>query len=229
MNQDISSTAIKRVTSQPHLTLHAQPTYEKLPVLNCTGGMVSKYLERWYLTLNHTTQRYSKVFAVRVDLQFPRYYSSIGCQVLSNESLHVFIKSLKHRLKQYSDQRKRSGQHLYSTDFYYVWAREYGSDSDTPHFHLMLLFNGHAFNTLGRFSSERESLYNRIGDSWAEALGMHNAEGVKFIHFPDNCQYLLGSRDQKQLAQVFYRGSYLTKVATKNFHDGFHVFGGSRI
>ena len=227
MNQYISSTVSKRVTSQPHLTLHAQSTYEGLPVLNCAGGMVSKYLERWYLTLNHATQRYSKVFAVRVDLQFPSYYSS--CQVLSNEYLHVFIKSLRHRLKQHRDQRKRLGQHVYCTDFDYVWAREYGSDRDRPHFHLILLFNGHAFNSLGHFSSECESMYNRIGESWADALGFHVAEGVRLVHFPEDGQYVLDSRDQKQLAQVFYRGSYLTKVATKHFHDGFHVFGGSRI
>jgi hypothetical protein len=229
MNQEISSTVSKRVPSQPHLTLHAQPTYEGLHVLNCPGGMVSKYLERWYCTLNHATTRYSKVFAVRVDLQFPRRYSSTGFQVLSNEYLHVFIKSLRHRLKQHRDQKKRSGQHVYCTDFYYLWAREYGSDSDRPHFHLILLFNGHAFNSLGHFSNEQESMYNRIGESWADALGFHVAEGVRFVHFPEDSQYVLDSRDQKQLAQVFYRGSYLTKVATKNFHDGLHVFGGSRI
>ena len=229
MNQYTSSTASKRVPGQYHLTLHTQPIYGGLPLLNCAGGFVSEYLERLYCAIQRTTQRYSKVFAVRVDLHFPQYYSSIDHSVLSNEYLHLFIKSLRGQLKKYSDQRRQSGQRVHEVGFNYVWAREYGPESEKPHFHLLLLFNGHAFNTLGCFSDDCESLYNRIGLAWAEALKIHSHESTKYVHFPVDAQYQLRSVDRGQLVELFRRASYLAKLASKSFHDGCHVFGGGRL
>ena len=219
----------KRVPNQYHLTLHTQPTYKGLPLENCQSGFVAEYLERLHCTLKHSIQRYSKLFAVRIDLHFPQYYSRCDQEVFSNDDLHAFIKTLRRKLLKYKAQKQKAGQRVHDMDFEYVWAREYGPSSNKPHFHLLLLFNGHAFNTLGHFSNDHESLYNRIGESWGEALGVHVAEGTKFTHFPEIGQCLIDARDPVQEAQVFRRSSYLAKVATKNFHDGFHVFGGSRV
>lgn len=218
----------KRVPNQYHLTLHTQPAYKGLPVLSIADGFVGEYLEQIHATINRFIQRFTKVFVVRVDLRFPQYYSPYE-EVLSNVYLQSFIKILRCRLKIHKVLKRESGQRVHSMDFEYVWAREYGPDSHKPHFHLLLLFNGHAFNSLGHFSIIYESLYNRIGESWGEALGIHVAEGCKFVHFPEIGQYLVDSKDPGQVAQVFYRASYLAKVATKNFHDGFHVFGSSRV
>lgn len=229
MNQKIAPTIAKRVPKQYHLTLHTQPTYQGLSVLNCQGGFVREYLDRLYCTIHRAAQRYSRVFAVRLDLHFPQYYSSIEQENLSNEYLHTFIRSLRCQLKKYSSQKKRLGQRVHDVSFEYVWARECGADSRKPHFHLLLLFNGHAFNTLGQFTADYESLYNRIGEAWGGALGLHVSEGGKFVHFPDIGQYMIQAGNMDQLAEVFHRASYLTKVSTKNFHDGFHVFGGSRV
>lgn len=218
----------KRVPGQYHLALHTQSTYEGLPLLNIQGGFVGEYLEQLHRTISRSVQCYTKVFAVRVDLRFPQYYVPYGQEVLSNGYLQLFIKVLRYRLQRYKVEKQRSGQRVHNMDFEYVWAREYGPNSDKPHFHLLLLFNGHAFNSLGHFSNTHESLYNRIGESWGEALGVHVAEGCKFTHFPEIGQYLVDSKDPDQLAQMFCRASYLAKVATKNFRDGYHVFGGSR-
>ena len=219
----------KRVPNQYHLTLHIQPTYKGLPLENCQSGFVAEYLERLHRTIKRSTQSHSKVFAVRVDLHFPQYYHPCDQEVFSNNDLHAFIKVLRRKLVDYKAQKQKEGRRVHDMDFEYVWAREHGPRSNKPHFHLLLLFNGHAFNTLGHFSSDHESLYNRIGESWGEALGIHVAEGSKFTHFPEIGQYLVDSKDPDRVAQVFCRASYLAKVTSKNFHDGFHVFGGSRV
>lgn len=229
MSRSISSTVSKRVPGQYHLTRHNQSTYKGLPVLSCKEGYVSEYLERLLCTLNRATQKHSKSFAIRIDLHFPQYYSSIGHEVLSNEYLQSFIKFLNRQLKKYKDQKKRLGQRVHDVDFEYAWARESGPKSGKPHFHLLLLFNGHTFNTLGHFSNDCESLYNRIGTAWAEALKMYPHEGVQFVRFIGDAQYHLHSGNEEQLAELFRRASYLAKLVTKNFHDGYHVFGSSRV
>ncbi|WP_039912980.1 inovirus Gp2 family protein [Cellvibrio mixtus] len=218
----------KRVSGQYHLSLHQQPTYKGLPILNCKDGFVEEYLERLLCTINRSLQCHSKVFAARVDLHFPQYHFPEGQEIFSNEYLHLFIKALRRKLQRYKTEKQGAGQRVHSLGFEYVWTREYGPSSDKPHFHLLLLFSGHAFNSLGHFSNAHESLYNRIGESWGEALGVHVVEGNKFTHFPEIGQYLVDSRNADQMAQVFCRASYLAKVVSKNFHDGFHVFGGSR-
>lgn len=219
----------KRVSGKYHLSLHTQPAYKGLPLINCQGGFVEEYLERLYCVLHNSIQVHSRVFAVRVDLHFPQHYFPNGHEVFSNEFLHAFIKALRRSLQKCRAAKQRAETRVHNLNFEYVWAREYGPVCNRPHFHLLLLFNGHAFNSLGQFSNAHESLYNRIGESWGEALGVHVVEGGKFVHFPKIGQYLVDSKDPDQLAQVFYRASYLAKVATKNFHDGCHVFGSSRV
>jgi hypothetical protein len=219
----------KRVTGQYHLTLHTCTTYNALPLSNCANGFVGEYLEKLSCTIMRSTKTYSKVFAVRVDLRFPQYYAPYDAETFSNEYLHHFIRALRCRLQHYKAGKQQAGQRVHNLKFEYVWAREYGPSSDRPHFHLLLLFNGNAFNSLGHFSNNHESLYNRIGESWGESLGIHVAEGCKFCHFPEIGQYLIDSKNFDQVAQLFHRASYLAKVETKNFHDGFHVFGGSRL
>lgn len=189
---------------------------------------MSEYLERLYVTIESAVERYSKVFAVRVDLHFPSYYCPISGYDFSNRDRQLFIKSLRRQLKKYRDQKKSLGKRVHCVNFKYVWARESASLDSKPHFHLLLLFNGHAFNTLGHFSDDQESLYNRIKAAWADVLGLHVAGCSGFIHFPENGQYKLDSMVYTQAGGVFYRVSYFTKVVTKNFRGGCHVFGGSR-
>lgn len=217
----------KRVPGQYHLNLFTEGKYKGLPVYTHPDGLVLDYLERLHQVIHLTAEKYSKVFAAIVDLHFPHYYSPIEQESLSNNYLHVFIKRFRSRLQRYSDEKQSLGARVHDAGFKYAWAREYGPDSGKPHFHLLLLFNGHAFNGLGSFSGG-ENLYTRIGESWAEALRIQLTEGVKFAHFSEDGQYRVHAKRQEYLTDVFYRASYLTKVATKNFHDGFHAFGVSR-
>lgn len=227
MNQYTSLKVSKRVPEQSHLSRYAKPTFKGLALLNCPDGFVEEYLDRMCCTIQHALDSYSRVFAVRVDLLFPSNYYPIEQASFSNEYLQLFIKSLRNQLQKYRVDKERSEQRVHDVSFKYVWGREQ-ADSDKPHFHLLLLFSGHAFRSLGSFSDECESLYNRIGFAWAEALKLYHHEGSKFVHFPVNAQYHLRPDDLAQLSELFRRASYLAKVSTKDFHGGYHVFGSSR-
>ncbi|HTG57252.1 MAG TPA: inovirus Gp2 family protein [Niabella sp.] len=220
----------KRVPNQYHLKLFTGDKYKGLPVLKLRGGLVVEYLDKLYSVIQHSLQKHSRILAVRVDLHFPQDYHPVEQEALSNHYLQSFVKALRHRLRQYRVNKQRVGQRVHDVEFDYVWAREIGAESNKPHFHLLLLFNGHAFRGVGNFSTEYESLYNRLIESWAEVLGLsHVAEGAAYVHFPANGQYWVHSGHRKQLEELFYRASYLTKIATKDFDGGFHVFGGSRV
>lgn len=219
----------KRVPNQYHLKLFTGDKYKGLPVLKLRGGLVVEYLDKLYSAIQHALQKHSRVFAVRVDLHFPHYYHPIEQEALSNHYLQSFIKALRHRLRQYRINKQRVGQRVHDVEFDYVWAREVGDKNGRLHFHLLLLFNGHAFRSLGNFSNEHESLYNRIGEAWAQSLGLHLSEGVRFFHIADGGSCVIPANSPEDVAKVFRRASYMVKVATKGFHDGCHPFGGGRL
>lgn len=228
MNNPNLTKARKRVPGQSHLFLFSGDTYKGFPVYQHEDGLVLNFLDRTYDAISAAINKHSRIFAVRVDLHFPYYFSASGGELFSNNYLETFIKMLRRELKHYAETGKKLGRRRHSVEFDYIWTREYGPRSEKPHFHLLLIFNGHTFNTLGCFSNVRKSLYNRIGESWAESLRLHVAEGVKYVYFPQDGGYHVDPRHPESLYQLFERASYLTKVATKNFNDGCHPFGGSR-
>lgn len=218
----------KRSLRQPHLTLFYEHFYRQLPVMTSRGPLVEEYLERLHEVVLEALRQDAKVFAARVDLRFPTSYWPLEGDILSNAARQRFLKILRRKLDRHQfdvpmDRPARHPHHLR-----YVWAREYDQGDNKPHFHLLLLFNGHAFSSLGDFNSEGDNLYKRISESWAEALGLPCLEGDGLVHFPENGQYRLSRGDEMALQQLFYRASYLTKEATKHFNDGCHPFGVSR-
>ena len=228
MNQCTSLKVSKRVPGQYHLVLHDHPFYKGLPVLNYEHGLVVQYLDCLHQAIHSALQNSSRIFAVRVDLRFPDSAFPAGYEVLSNWYFQAFIKAFKRRLQKQSDEKRRLQQRVHKMVFEYVWARECGRKSGNPHYHLLLLLNGHSFNKLGSFSDSYENLYNRIRESWAEALGRGVCKERAGVHFPDNGQYMLEPNEPDALANLFRRASYLAKVNTKDFHGGYHVFGSSR-
>lgn len=218
----------KRVPGQYHLSLFRGERYKGLPTYTHPEGLVTSYLERLFQVLLGVSNSYSKVLAVRIDLHFPSTFTPSDTDLLTNDCLQRFFKLLRARLDRSSEERLNAGLRVHYHGFEYVWARECGPDSGKPHFHLLLLFNGHAYRGVGIFAGG-ENLSTRISESWGEVLGIHIAEGIKYVHFADNGQYLISSGDQRQIEEVFYRASYLTKVSTKNFLERLHVFGSSRV
>ena len=217
-----------RVPNQPHLKLFYADNYNGYPVQQIAGGLIEPYLARLCSTVNSVLNGYRRLYAVRVDLHFPMAYVGLEQQVLGNEYLQFFIKALRRKLEVYKLQRQQLGLRVHEAGFEYVWARESGSNSGKPHFHLLLLFNRNAFCYLGNFRGVG-NLSNRIGESWAEALGLHVAEGANYVYYPLNGQYRVDFNHPVQVGELIHRASYLAKAATKNFLEGFHVFGCSRV
>lgn len=228
MSYPSSRTASKRVPKKYHLTLFTQSRYRDLPVYISPNGLVEDYLDRLHRTIETATKKHSKIFACRLDLHFPQYFCCPDQGVFSNEYIHAFIKRFRCRLRQYGEEKQRLGRRLHDLRFNYFWVREYGPTSGKPHFHLLLLFNGHAFNTLGCFSPCHEGLFSMLSECWAEALGLHPSDGAHFAHAPNDGQYRFRFDDYEQLSNLFHRASYLAKVDTKNFYDGCYVCGFSR-
>lgn len=224
-SDDITDCKPRRVPERPHLTLYYEHFYNQLPVMTQRGPLVKDYLKRLHEVILEALMEDAKVFAVRVDLRFPQFYWPPEGDTLSNEARQQFIKILRQKLAAYEREVAEQGGRRHPAHLRYAWAREHDKGQNKPHFHLLLLFNGHAFNTMGSYTSNANNLYNRICDSWAEALGLVDMEGRGLAEVPENGQYLVHRGNERELQKLFLRASYLTKYATKNFNEGYHPFG----
>ena len=84
-------------------------------------------------------------------------------------------------------------------------------------------------------------MISRLEESWAGALELSVGQVRGLVHIPDNATYRVdrnprarkvAGNDCKvlvdELPALFYRASYLCKVATKSYGDNHHGFGSSR-
>ena len=71
-------------------------------------------------------------------------------------------------------------------------------------------------------------MFNRLVEAWASALGLSVEAVTGLVEIPSNPTYYLNRGESEELAEFFYRASYLCKSATKVFGDGSHGFGCSR-
>ena len=63
---------MKRHSQNQNLVIHEESGYSGLPVQVGKGPFVKQYLERLYSTIGLAVGQYSRVFAFRVDLRFPK-------------------------------------------------------------------------------------------------------------------------------------------------------------
>lgn len=207
-------------TRQGHLNFYSDHYYRGLPVQVTRGPLIDEYLDRLYRVIGEALMEDSRVFAVRVDLRFPEAYWPLEGEALGNDYIKRFWEVLKYKLSRYGCRPHR----VQPANLRYAWAREYKAGESKPHFHLLILLSGHAFNTLGHFKYGGENLYNAITESWANALMLPSIEGKGLAHFPREGQYLVHRGVEWELQGLFLRGSYLTKAETKCFDDRFHPF-----
>ncbi|WP_027329962.1 inovirus Gp2 family protein [Marinimicrobium agarilyticum] len=212
-------------TKQGHLNLFHEHYYRGLPVQVSRGPLIEEYLERLYQVVQEALMDNSRIFAVRVDLRFPAAYWPLEGEALGNSYIRRFWDVLKYKLSRYEDREHR----MHPANLRYAWAREYKAGEAKPHFHLLILLNGHAFNRLGSFNYGGDNLYNLITESWANALMLPELEGKGLAYFPHHGQYLLRRGVEWELQELFLRGSYLTKAATKRFDDRLHSFRTSQV
>lgn len=209
-----------------NLTLHFEDTYLNLPVQFDKGPFIREYLDRLHQTIARALDQYRRVFAFRFDLRLPPGYNPQNI-VYENQIIDRFIESFKAKIKNNRRMAFQGNQYAHDTVVRYVWTREFGQKGH-PHYHLAILLNRDAYCTLGKFSPDRDNIFNRLQDAWASALGMSPDAVVGLVEIPDNPYYSLNRNDNDSIALFFFRASYLCKSATKSFGDGSHGFGASR-
>lgn len=209
-----------------NLTLHDGSAFKGLPIQREKGPFIREYLWRLYDTMWSALDQYSRVFAFRVDLRLPTS-GMLPSYAFTNEVIGRFLESFKAKIKHNRRMAKRTNPYAHGCEVRYVWGRELGEEG-RPHYHLVILLNRDAFHTLGRFTSERSNMFNRLEEAWASALRLSREAVVGLVHIPENPVYRLSRADEEGQADFFYRASYLCKAATKTYGDRQHGFGASR-
>ncbi|MCG9702997.1 inovirus Gp2 family protein [Vibrio natriegens] len=210
-----------------HFTLHDEKYFQGYQVYTDRGPLVTQYLERAFDTVHRALQCHSRTLAIRVDLHLPDTVQQYDTAVI-----HRFFKSLKEQIKHNRNQALKRNPHAHQTDVRYVWCKEQGVNNK-PHYHVLLLLNAYAFNSLGDSSSvEGNNMATRIKKAWLSALGYHSEEDRRqkgtLVHFCEDGVYRINAHhDDGTLAKVLYRLSYLCKADSKNFAHHQHQFGRS--
>ena len=138
-----------------NLSVMYSSVFMGLPVLNCRNGLYNEYLESNYDLMGYICQRYSKVFAVRIDLRLPPNYGHVDTSVISR-----FIASMKSQIKaDYLSKLLVSTGLVHQSDLINVWVKEVGEKNNT-HYHICLFFNGNAYRSLGMFEKNNQDTHN---------------------------------------------------------------------
>ena len=218
---------MKRHSQNQNLVIHEESDYSGFPVQVGKGPFVKQYLERLYSTIGLAVGQYSRVFAFRVDLRFPKD-AELPESAYTNQVINRFIESFKAKTRHNRQKARQENKQAHDSEVRFVWAREIGGDG-RPHYHVAILLNFDAFNAIGKFEAGRDNIFNRLEQAWASALGL-SVDCVRgLVEIPANPAYCLRRNDPQSLAAFFYRASYLCKVATKVYGSGQHGFGASRI
>ncbi|MGM0857471.1 MAG: YagK/YfjJ domain-containing protein [Pseudomonadota bacterium] len=197
------------------------------------GPLIENYLERALLTLNTATHINYNTFAFRIELRFPKIMPRLPMHD-DNEVLARFLRYLRYELK--------TAKTKYTTQIRYIWAREQ-DNSIKPHYHLMILLNKNAFDSLGIFSTDkngaysRNNLYHRMMRAWLKAMGFDHDDPrfPKLINVSKNKNTgefwtdNLHRDDWHAMNEAMFMASYLCKAYTKTIGQGMHVFDASRV
>ena len=209
----------KRLTSNTNLTLYTNHLYKGMPVLGIHEGMVEEYLAKLHQTIENALKQHSKVFAIRINLNFP-----VGMPFeIVRGAIKRFNESLKYQLAVISKVPTQSGKLPHSTSYRCVWARE-KVGSDLPHYHLLILTNGNAIKSAGKYEMGTGNLYDCIVWAWNSALHIPNE--TSYVDFSRGGEYMI-KRGQRY-DDAFEAGSYLCKVYSKEFSAYGDSFGCSR-
>ena len=229
----------KRVPENMKLKFFYECYYRGCEVLTRQGPLIENYLESTYDALLYVCEMQNKTFVFRLDLRFP--------DDMPPNTLHVLNTYIRRFLDNYEEElallRLKHQSQIHSTNSRNVWCREQ-KDSDKPHYHLLILLNGNAFQQLG---SSKESAWGGYQDNtlihaairaWSQALELpiYKNKGLveivkKWKHGRRTNKYflcMLHRNDPYSFAEVMYVASYLCKYHSKPLGQWVHCFGASQ-
>lgn len=152
-------------------------------VMHFKDGINKKIMEKLIDLIQHALSIYSRILAVRLDVK-------CHLENQDNKPISSFFSHLIPKLK-----RK------YGDGVYYAWVREQGEESQCPHYHAVILLNGHKVNHPSKIIT----------------LVKSDIELNPQLSFycPKNCYYQLIRNDTNSQQALIYRLSYLEKNETK--------------
>lgn len=214
-----------RLNTNTNLKLFTNNQYKGLWVYTQKGALVENYLEGCMATLSQALSSHPRTLAIRIDLRFP-----VNAVKTDEASITRFMASLRAQIKADQLRKTKNNQRVHPCGLRFIWTRE----KDTAlyhHYHVLLLLNADSYNCLGNYKATEGNMVARIKNAWASAIGVPTADLGGAVFFPDNPIYLLNINaiDYAQVYQkLFYRVSYFTKVATKQYGQKVRHFGRSR-
>ncbi len=152
-------------------------------VMHFKDGINKKIMGKLIDLMHYALSIYSRILAIRIDIK---------CYLESqdNKPISSFFSHLIPKLK-----RK------YGNGVYYAWVREQGEASQCPHYHAVILFNGHKVNHPSKIIElikKDVSLNPHLG-----------------FYCPKNCYYNIKRDELSNQQALIYRLSYLAKQVTK--------------
>ncbi|MBL7230762.1 MAG: inovirus Gp2 family protein [Pseudomonas sp.] len=213
-----------------NLRLHYDETFEGLPLMVSKGPFIREYLSDLKHAIELALAEYPRVLAFRVDLRLPQEIE-LADYAYTNQVISRFFESFTKKIRYHQDKVRQRDGYARGCKVRYVWSREVGQEGK-QHYHVLILLNGNAYYTVGRLRSERVNMISRMEESWAGALGLSVEQVRGLVHIPENTEYRIDRSvrrgDVDELPELFYRASYLCKVATKSYGDRQRGFDTSR-
>lgn len=188
--------------------------------------LIEGYLDQVVRVVEGAFSDYSRVFAFRLDLHFPA--QGFAANMWTDSAvISRFIESLKAKIRHSRLNARKRNPLAHDTSVRCIWAKEIGL-SGHVHYHVAVLLNLDAYNSLGCFEPDRDNMFNRVHSAWASALGMLPEQASGLVHIPKNPMYRLHRDDRQGIDALVFRCSYMCKERTKVFGDGSHWFGSSQ-
>ena len=218
-----------RHPANTNLRLYYHDTFEGFRLMGDKGPFILEYLLDLKHTIDLALAEYPRVLAFRVDLRLPQGID-LPDYAFTNQVISRFFESFTKKI-QYHQERVAERGYSRGCKVRYVWSREIGQGGK-QHYHLLILVNRDAYYTVGRLGSERVNMMSRMEESWAGALELSVDEVRGLVHIPENAEYRIDQSvrrgDVDELPALFYRASYLCKVATKSYGGRQRGFDTSR-
>lgn len=218
----------KTTKSPKHLTIVNISTYEGMRV-NSNYEMIEDYLKITKQVIDKATEQFPRTSVFLFGLNFPKSWGDEDEVFLDTvrKSISKFWKNLDREISKNITNRMQTVTRVHPNEMRYIWAKE-RKESTNPHYHAAIFLNADCFKGLGAPDSKKNSIAVCVIKAWLKALNLDEQKPNGLVHFPSNPIYLINKNSEsfcKELSDVFYRLSYLSKFETKEINSSSRSFG----